>query len=75
MPIRLLEPSDNPSSDASEASLSRIEKLLALEVNERKVAAIQTWPFDTKVLGRLVAIILSVIAILLSQIIAIGLGL
>lgn len=49
-------------------SSSRIELILLHEVNERRIGAIPTWPFDTGIIGRFVAILLSVIAILISTI-------
>jgi hypothetical protein len=42
------------------ASLERIE------LGERKMASAATWPFDTSIIGKLIAILLSVTAILLS---------
>jgi hypothetical protein len=50
--------------------LSTMQNMLALQVAERKVNAISTWPFDTTILGRLAAITLSIfIAIITSLIV------
>lgn len=46
--------------------LTRIEKLLTLETTKREVASISTWPFDTHILGRFAAIVISIVAILLA---------
>lgn len=41
--------------------------LTRVEMSERTVASAATWPFDTSVIGRLIATFLSVIAILISS--------
>ncbi|QQG48750.1 MAG: hypothetical protein HY247_00025 [archaeon] len=41
--------------------------IMKAELLDRKVAAMGTWPFDTSIIGRLIAILLSVTAILLSS--------
>ncbi len=47
-----------------------IGRLLQLDMMDRKVSAMAVWPYDVGILGRLSAIALSVIAILISRIIA-----
>ena len=53
-------PDDEGGADKYLASLSTVE------MREKTLAATATWPFDTSVIGKLVAILLSVAAILLS---------
>lgn len=48
--------------------------LLRLDLMDRKVSAMSVWPFDLRILGRLSAIAASVVAILLSRIVALRLG-
>ena len=57
----------DPRGEDHQESLPRIEKLLAIQIMDRKVSSIPTWPFDTGMLGRFAAIILSVVAILISR--------
>ncbi len=47
-----------------------VAHLVRIDMTDRKVAAMAVWPYDVGILGRLSAITLSVIAILLSRIIA-----
>lgn len=56
-----------PRDEGHQDSLPRIERLLALQIMDHKVSSIPTWPFDTGMLGRFAAIILSVVAILISR--------
>jgi hypothetical protein len=46
--------------------VSRLEAILMHDLTEKRISAIPTWPFDTSILGRLTAILLSVTAIILS---------
>ncbi len=65
----------NPNIDeASEATLADLRNLQALEMVERKVASIPTWPFDTVILSKLLVISLSVIATLVARVIIVRLG-
>jgi hypothetical protein len=51
-------------------TLEGVQKILLLEAAERKAHAVSTWPFDTTILGKLAAIILSIlVAIITSRII------
>lgn len=47
--------------------LEKIQKLLSLEIADRKVQAISTWPFDTAIMGKLSVILLSVVATLFAR--------
>jgi hypothetical protein len=67
--------SSNPGGEASSGALSRVERLLMLEIAKREAAALPTWPFDTRILGRLAAIILSLIAIVLARVVSVALNL
>lgn len=48
-------------------------EMIAFDIVQRRVASIPTWPFDTSIIQRFVAIVLSVTAILLSRLIQMGL--
>lgn len=64
-------------SSEEENPLDDIQRLLILEMADRKIQATSTWPFDTSLLGQLLVFLLSVIAALiagyLAQLIRIGL--
>ncbi len=49
--------------------LSRIEELLKLQTLEDKISKISDWPFETKVVKELVAIIVSVATVILARLI------
>jgi hypothetical protein len=49
------------------ATLGEVRDLLALEMADRKVAAIAAWPFDTRLLGRLAAVMATVVAIIIAR--------
>ncbi len=53
----------------------RMEELLRLQVLEARISKIPTWPFETRVVERLLAIILSVVAIMLAKFIQLALQL
>lgn len=67
--------SGNPGGEASPGTPSRVERLLMLDMAQRQAAALPTWPFDTRILGRLAAIILSLIAIVLARVVSVALQL
>jgi len=50
-------------------------KVLSLDIADRKLQTISTWPFDTSLLGKLTVIILSVIATLIARVLIIALQL
>ncbi len=56
------------SVDAVGAPL-RIERLMGVQILDRQVASAHTWPFDTNILGKFIAVVLSVTAILLSTVV------
>lgn len=51
----------------SEDSIAELLRLKRLEIAERKLATAPTWPFDVQVIARLITIVLSVTAVLLSR--------
>ena len=64
---------DKEASDATlkdlEIRLSDLAELQALDMAQREVASIHTWPFDTQILGKLTVIILSVTAAVIARLI------
>jgi len=60
---------NEPGHDKQEDRLGRLGDVLTLQLVKQDVTAIPTWPFDTHILGRLLAIILTIAGILLSRII------
>jgi hypothetical protein len=64
----------NDSRLDSAKLIADLKSVIVLEIAERRVSSIPTWPFDTGVLGRLFAIVLSVTAIVLSKYVTIALG-
>ena len=55
------------SGAKSEDSITELLRLKRLEIAERKLAGTPTWPFDVQVIARLITIVLSVTAVLLSR--------
>jgi hypothetical protein len=47
----------------------QLARMKDLEITEKKLAGTPTWPFDVNLLAKLITIILSVTAVLLSRII------
>jgi len=47
--------------------MSRLTTILSIDITKKEVAAIPTWPFDIPILGRLVAMIFSIIGILIAN--------
>ena len=54
-------------SGDEENPLVSIRKLLSLDMADRKLQAISTWPFDTSLLGKLLTILLAVTAALIAR--------
>jgi hypothetical protein len=54
-------------SKEGEDPLANIQKLLSLDMADRKLQSISTWPFDTAVMGKLLVILLSVTAFLIGR--------
>lgn len=61
--------------ESLEDVMRRVGETLRLQMIRQEVSSIPTWPFDTTILGRFIAIILSVTAILLARLITITLHL
>jgi hypothetical protein len=59
----------------TESTLERIERLLSIEMHERRMASIPVLPLGTSAVGKLVAIVLSVITILLAHVLQLALHL
>jgi hypothetical protein len=71
--LSLAEQHGNPG-DTGEA-LKAMATIMSLQARKHEVDRLPSWPFDTAVLGRIAAIILSVTAILISRFITAGLHL
>lgn len=66
----------NPVEEKPGDELSRVFYLQSiLDMTERKISSIATWPFDTQILGKLIAIVLTVTAITISRLIQLSLNL
>lgn len=72
---RLLNSNASTSND-SQATIENVQKgigelvqLKDLEIMERRLASTPTWPFDVQLLAKLITIVLSITAVLLSRII------
>jgi hypothetical protein len=52
-----------------QATLAAVKNVLSLEAAERKANAISTWPFDTTILSKLAAIILSLLTAITTSLI------
>ena len=66
---RLVEDPEALGKGDPAAEMSEVRKLISYQLIEQKANSIASWPFDTGVVGRFTAILLSVTAILLSTII------
>ncbi len=70
MDASVAPPGSVATLDDLHTTLASMQNILALESAERKAHAVSTWPFDTTILGKLAAIILSIhVAIISSRII------
>ncbi len=67
--------SDYSANHRTEDLLQSIRDLQVLQMQKEILSRVQTWPFDTGILGRFAAVILSVTAILLSRLISVTLHL
>ena len=72
---QLAKKPDNAGHEDPGDILTRMEKLLTIQILDQKVSAVPTWPFETSILGRFFAITLSVAAILIARLIMIELHL
>ena len=69
---QLVNASNSSESEVSQSSAAYLKNLFMFEVlktDDRRVTAMPTWPFDTRVLGRLAAIVLTVVAIIIARVI------
>jgi hypothetical protein len=55
--------------EACVAGLARLADLQELEMMDTKITSLPTWPFDIQVVSRLIAIVLSVTAVLLARLV------
>ena len=62
-------PKENSTLESVNSGLARLTDLQEVEMLDRKVAALPTWPFDIQVVSKFVTIVLSVTAVLLSRLI------
>jgi hypothetical protein len=60
---------ESASLDDVRTELARLTDLQQLEVLDRKISALPTWPFDIQVVSKFITIVLSVTAVLLSRVI------
>ncbi len=60
---------DEPSLKDVHNALTRMTDLQQLELLDRKVSSLPTWPYDVQIVSRFITIVLSVTAVLLSRII------
>ena len=63
------QPKENATLESVNSGLARLTDLQEVEMLDRKVAALPTWPFDIQVVSKFVTIVLSVTAVLLSRVI------
>jgi hypothetical protein len=59
----------NATMDDVHTSLSRLRDLQEVDMLDRKIASLPTWPVDIQVVSRFITIVLSVTAVLLSRLI------
>jgi hypothetical protein len=62
-----IDTGDVGTSASNEDALGRLLRLKEFEITEKKLANTPSWPFDVQVLARLITIVLSVAAVLLSR--------
>ena len=55
--------------DHDPSGLADVRGLVLLDIAERKVSSIPTWPFDTQILGRFALAMVSLVAAVLARII------
>jgi hypothetical protein len=63
------QPKENATLEDVHAGLARLTNLQEVEMLDRKIASLPTWPFDIQVVSKFVTIVLSVTAVLLSRVI------
>jgi small-conductance mechanosensitive channel len=62
-------PRENATLEDVQTGLARLTDLQEVEMLDRKIASLPTWPFDIQVVSRFVTIVLSVTAVLVSRLI------
>jgi hypothetical protein len=62
-------PKETATLDDVHAGLTKLTDLQEVEMLDRKIASLPTWPFDIQVVSRFITIVLSVTAVLLSRVI------
>jgi hypothetical protein len=62
-------PRENTTLEDVNSRLAKLTDLQEVEMLDKKVASLPTWPFDIQVVSRFVTIVLSVTAVLLSRLI------
>lgn len=72
--MQLLDKPDNPVEEHTQTSLEDLRSLFRIEMVKTELSNLPTWPFDISILGKLIAIVLSLTAILLSRVFARILG-
>ena len=65
--VETARPVDEPTLLDVMSRLARLEKAASLDREERRIHEIYDWPFDTRIVGRLLALILTVVAVLLTR--------
>lgn len=60
---------ENATMDDVHRGLARLTDLQEVEMLDRKIAVLPTWPFDIQIVSRFITIVLSVTAVLLSRLI------
>ena len=63
------QPKGTATMDDVHTRLARLTDLQEVEMLDRKIASLPTWPFDIQVVSRFITIVLSVTAVLLSRVI------
>jgi hypothetical protein len=63
------QPRENATLDDVRIRLARLTDLQELELLDRKIASLPTWPFDIQVVSKFITIVLSVTAVLSARLI------
>jgi hypothetical protein len=61
------QPGSLATLDELSSCLASWQNILTLEAAERKAQAVSTWPFDTAILGKLAAIVLTILIAIISN--------
>ena len=71
--VKMFETPNPSGSEAGSIYGKEASDILAYDIVERRVARIYTWPFDTGILGRFAAVLLSVFAAIISRLLILAL--